>query len=59
MWRLLEDVRDAGTTILLTTHALDEAERLAHRASLPTATAAIVAGMLMVRLAAAPGHATG
>lgn len=31
VWQLLEDVRDAGATILLTTHGLDEAERLADR----------------------------
>jgi ABC-2 type transport system ATP-binding protein len=28
-WRLVEDMRDAGTTVVLTTHALDEAEALA------------------------------
>jgi ABC-2 type transport system ATP-binding protein len=31
VWKLIEEVREAGTTILLTTHALDEAERLADR----------------------------
>lgn len=30
-WTLIEQLNSAGTTILLTTHYLDEAERLAHR----------------------------
>jgi ABC-2 type transport system ATP-binding protein len=30
-WALIETFADGGTTILLTTHYLDEAERLAHR----------------------------
>lgn len=29
VWHLLEEVRNTGTTMLLTTHAMDEAERLA------------------------------
>ncbi len=31
MWRIVADLRDAGTTVLLTTHYLDEAEALADR----------------------------
>lgn len=30
-WQLVEHLRDDGTAVLLTTHALDEAERLANR----------------------------
>ena len=33
-WDLLEGLRDAGTTILLTTHYLDEAEHLADRVAI-------------------------
>jgi ABC-2 type transport system ATP-binding protein len=28
LWRLIEEIRDKGTTVLLTTHYLDEAEKL-------------------------------
>ncbi len=31
MWATIRDLADAGTTILLTTQYLDEAEALAHR----------------------------
>jgi ABC-2 type transport system ATP-binding protein len=31
VWRMLEDLRDNGTTIVVTTHALDEAQRHAER----------------------------
>ena len=31
MWRIIADLRDSGTTVVLTTHYLDEAEALADR----------------------------
>jgi ABC-2 type transport system ATP-binding protein len=31
VWRLVEEVREAGTAVVLTTHLMDEAERLADR----------------------------
>ena len=40
-WELIRDLRDAGTTILLTTHYLDEAEALADRVGV------IVAGKII------------
>ena len=34
LWRLIEDLRDRGTTILLTSHHLAEAERLCNKVAL-------------------------
>ena len=34
LWRLVSDLADAGTTVLLTTHYMEEAERLADRVGL-------------------------
>ena len=50
-WGVLEDLRDAGTTILLTTHYLDEAAHLADRV-------AVVAGGRLVACAP-PGELGG
>jgi ABC-2 type transport system ATP-binding protein len=33
LWRLIENLRDRGTTILLTSHHLAEAERLCNKVS--------------------------
>ena len=37
IWRLVSDLADAGTTVLLTTHYMEEAERLADRVGLMSA----------------------
>ena len=34
MWRLIRDIRDGGTTVLLTTHFMEEAERLCDRVAI-------------------------
>ncbi|XVH30945.1 ABC transporter ATP-binding protein [Haloferacaceae archaeon DSL9] len=34
LWALLEDLAEGGTTIFLTSHSMDEVERLAHRVGL-------------------------
>jgi ABC-2 type transport system ATP-binding protein len=63
-WELLRDLKDRGTTILLTTHFMDEAERLADRIAIIDAgrlvaldsPAALTRGHVnAVRFTAAPG----
>src|SRR5690349_17073329 len=36
-WQLVRDLRDRGVTVLLTTHAMDEAEQLCDRVAIVTA----------------------
>jgi ABC-2 type transport system ATP-binding protein len=43
-WRLLTELRDAGVTIVLTTHAMDEAQRLADQVYILDAGRVTVAG---------------
>jgi ABC-2 type transport system ATP-binding protein len=43
-WTLVEELRDAGVTVLLTTHAMDEAERLADRVVIVHAGRVVAAG---------------
>ncbi len=35
-WQLVRDLRDRGVTVLLTTHAMDEAEQLCDRVAIVT-----------------------
>lgn len=44
LWRVFEDLADAGTTIVLTTHDMAEAERLADRVALLTAGSVAATG---------------
>ena len=43
-WSLIEELRTAGVTVLLTTHAMDEAERLADHVVVVAAGRAVAAG---------------
>ncbi|MEO3751507.1 ABC transporter ATP-binding protein [Streptomyces sp. B6B3] len=43
-WRLVRELRDAGTTVVLTTHYLEEAEALADRLAIMRAGRVVVAG---------------
>ena len=65
-WSLIEDLRTAGVTVLLTTHAMDEAERLADHVVVVAAGRVVAAGspaaltrddVDTVRFIAAPGLA--
>lgn len=66
MWRVLEGLRERGTTVLLTTHYLDEAEALADRIAIlldgqvqevaePSKVGGRDAAMARVRLVPPPG----
>jgi ABC-2 type transport system ATP-binding protein len=44
VWQLVEEVRDAGTAVVLTTHLMDEAERLADRVFVVDAGRVVAAG---------------
>lgn len=67
MWDLIRDIRAEGKTILLTTHFMDEAERLCDRVAIidhgrlvaldtPEGLITRYGGGLQVRFALAPGH---
>ena len=57
LWHVIESIKAAGTTILLTTHHLDEAERLCSRIGIMKNGRIAKEGTVSERLAAVPGHA--
>jgi len=57
LWRLIEGLRDSGTTILLTSHHLAEAERLCSRVALMRSGKVLAAGSITELLARVPGQA--
>ena len=57
LWRLIEGLRDSGTTILLTTHQLAEAERLCSRVALMQGGRVAALGSVPELLARVPGKA--
>jgi ABC-2 type transport system ATP-binding protein len=44
VWELVREARDAGTSVVLTTHAMDEAERLADRVAILAAGRLVACG---------------
>ncbi|RZQ64158.1 ABC transporter ATP-binding protein [Amycolatopsis suaedae] len=58
MWKVIAGLRDAGRTILLTTHYLEEAEALADRVAIMHEGAISVAGTLDEVLGAHPARIT-
>jgi len=57
LWRLIEGLRDSGTTILLTSHHLAEAERLCSRVALMRNGRVVAEGSVPELLARKPGQA--
>lgn len=57
LWRLIEGLRDSGTTILLTSHHLPEAERLCSRVALMRSGKVVAEGSVPELLARIPGKA--
>jgi len=57
LWRLIEGLRDSGTSILLTTHHLAEAERLCSRVALMHSGKVVAEGSIPELLLCIPGKA--
>ena len=57
LWRLIEGLRDSGTTILLTSHQLSEAERLCNSVALMQGGRVIAQGSVPELLARVQGEA--
>lgn len=56
-WKLVEAIRDAGVTVLLVTHFMDEAERLCDRVAIFDAGRVVATGT-PAELRAAAGEST-
>lgn len=56
LWRLIEGLRDSGTAILMTTHQLEEAERLCSRVALMRAGRVAALGSVPELLARVPAQ---
>ena len=57
LWRLIEGLRDSGTTILLTSHHLADAERLCNRVALMRGGKVVAQGSVPDLISRVPGQA--
>lgn len=57
LWRLIEGLRDSGTTILLTSHHLAEAQRLCNRVALMCSGKVVAEGSVSELISRVPGQA--